>query len=149
MSPMSGELMIIQIQEFLKNESLTTNFADIQKVHNMLWRMVFLSFLSQSVPSRGSWKPKSSSKRVSTGFATIPSLNFDETWQNGLGPWRMESYQFLRLLSRSEIGARNVPRKRFSANLTSKSMWKISTRLGLKLSGNSSLSFKLDVCFQK
>jgi len=36
MSPMSGELMIIQIQEFLKNESLTTNFADIQKVHNML-----------------------------------------------------------------------------------------------------------------
>jgi len=45
-----GELGVTQISEFLRNESLTTDFAETHQVDNMLWKMVFLKFLTQLVP---------------------------------------------------------------------------------------------------
>jgi len=40
---------VTYIQEFLENESLTTDFSDTRRVGNLLWKMVFLKFWTQYV----------------------------------------------------------------------------------------------------
>ena len=46
---MRGELGVTQIREFLENENLTTDFSEIQYIDNLLWKMLFSKFLTQSV----------------------------------------------------------------------------------------------------
>jgi len=42
--------MVPQIPEFLENECQTTDFVEIQQVDELQWKMLFLIFLSQSMP---------------------------------------------------------------------------------------------------
>ena len=87
---MRTELGVTKIQEFLKHKSLTTDFAETRRVDNLICKIVFLTFLTPSVPSGR--KLGARNFGVIQHSSKIFSFDFDETWQNDVGSLRMETF---------------------------------------------------------